>query len=355
MGKKRTALALTLAVLLTLSGCLFRSPDDLYRQPEKSPGYEQLNAAIRAVRTGLEAEFNTRVEDVTIMAGDNTANIQLQDLDGDGDQELVVLRGDDTESGMSLADFYDWDSGNSSLQLHSSARLSVSLAALQWMQVGALQEGEAAVFITGRAAGVDETSRAVMDILAYRQPELVNIALSEETGLSDQIFRFLNLQPTDINGDGATEIPRPAELLSEPEETYWKIYWHSYHMDGTNELQTITYHNLTDNWYLLVPETWDGHFTVRQSNISTTLHATTFYSVRGRSVEDELMTIYTLTGSDREVQAAKSGRSILRRLADRVYAVSYAPAYSQWRYAVEAKTLEENFKAIINRWSMSEN
>ena len=45
----------------------------------------------------------------------------------------------------------------------------------------------------------------------------------------------------------------------------------------------------------------------------------------------------------------------LRRLADRVYAVSYAPAYSQWRYAVEAKTLEENFKAIINRWSMSEN
>ena len=90
MGKKRTALALTLAVLLTLSGCLFRSPDDLYRQPEKSPGYEQLNAAIRAARTGLEAEFGTRVEDVTIMAGDNTASIQLQDLDGDGLRESAV-------------------------------------------------------------------------------------------------------------------------------------------------------------------------------------------------------------------------------------------------------------------------
>ena len=90
MGRKGWFSALTLAVMLLLSGCLFRSPDDLYRPPEKSPGYEQLNAAIRAVRTGLEAEFGTRVEDVTIMSGDNTASIQLQDLDGDAVRESAV-------------------------------------------------------------------------------------------------------------------------------------------------------------------------------------------------------------------------------------------------------------------------
>lgn len=283
------------------------------------------------------------------------ARYETVDLDGDGDLELVVLRGDDTESGMSLADFYDWDSGNSSLQLHSSARLSVSLAALQWMQVGSLQEGEAAVFVTGRAAGVDETSRAVMDILAYRQPELVNIALSEETGLSDQIFRFLNLQPTDINGDGATEIPRPAELLSEPEETYWKIYWHSYHIDGTDELQAATYHNLTDGWYLIIPDGWDGHYTVRQNNASSTVRATTFYSTRGWSIDQELLTIYTLTGTDRESQAAKSGRAILRRrTADTVYAIAYSEAYSGWRYAVDPADVEAGFSVIVNRWNTAD-
>ena len=90
MRRRGAALGLILSMLLTLSGCLFRSPDDLYRQPEKSPGYEQLNAAIRAVRTGLETEFGVRVEDVTIMAGDNTASIQLQDLDGDGLRESAV-------------------------------------------------------------------------------------------------------------------------------------------------------------------------------------------------------------------------------------------------------------------------
>ncbi len=88
--RRWTALGLALVMTVLLSGCLFRSPDDLYRQPERSVGYEKLNAAIRAVRTGLEGEFGVRVEDVTIMAGDNTATIQLQDLDGDGLRESAV-------------------------------------------------------------------------------------------------------------------------------------------------------------------------------------------------------------------------------------------------------------------------
>ena len=90
MKRTWSVLGLSLVMLMVLSGCLFRSPDDLYRQPEKSPGYEQLNGAIRLVRTGLEAEYGVRVEDVTIMAGDNTATIQLQDLDGDGLRESAV-------------------------------------------------------------------------------------------------------------------------------------------------------------------------------------------------------------------------------------------------------------------------
>ena len=90
MKRSGKILGLVLASALLLSGCLFRPPDDLYRQPEKSAGYEKLNEAIRTVRNGLETEFSTRVEDVTIMAGDNTANIQLQDMDGDGQRESAV-------------------------------------------------------------------------------------------------------------------------------------------------------------------------------------------------------------------------------------------------------------------------
>ena len=90
MKKKGIVLAMVLVMALTLTGCLFRSPEDLYRQPEKSAGYEKLNEAIRKVRTALELNYAATVEDAGIVAGDNTASIQLQDLDGDGIRESAV-------------------------------------------------------------------------------------------------------------------------------------------------------------------------------------------------------------------------------------------------------------------------
>lgn len=284
------------------------------------------------------------------------ARYEAADLDGDGDQELVVLRSDDSEAGLSLADYYDWDSAYSSLQLQSTARLSGTVASLQRMQLGTLQDGEPAVFITSRVAGADDTTNAVTDILIYRQPELTNIVLREDTGVSTQIFRYQNVASMDINSDGALDVPRPVGLLSEPgEDTYWKLYWHSYRADGTDRREAVTYHNTADGWYLLIPENWDGYFTVRQNNVSPAVHATTFYRVSGRTMGDELLTIYTLTGTDRESQAAKSGRAILRRRGETLYAISYGAHYEEWTRAVDEEVITESFRIILKQLSMGEN
>lgn len=289
------------------------------------------------------------------------ARYEVSDLDGDGALELVLLRSDDRETGLTMADYYDWDSGNSGLSLRSTAKLSVPVASLQGVHAGALLEGERAIFVTSRDAGANDTSRAVTDILAFRSPDFVNIVLDMDTGVSTQIFRYLNpaLLPEDLNGDGATDVPRPAPLPSDGgadgEEVYWKLYWHSYDIDGSDQRQAVTYHNLTDRWYLLIPDAWDNHFTVRQNNVSSAVHATTFYSLRGGQPDGELLTIFTLTGTDREAQAAKGGRSILRRRGDTVYVVSYGAAYAGWRYAVDQSEVAERFTPIDKRWSMNEN
>ena len=270
----------------------------------------------------------------------------------------MLLRSDDTGTGLSLADYYDWDSGKSGLELQSTARLSAPVASLQGMQPGTLLGGKTAVFVTSRVTGEDETSNTVTDILICRQPELVNIVLSDDTGVSNQIFRYLNsqIQPTDITGNGATAVPRPAQLLSESRESeYWKIFWHNYRTDGSSEQEAITYHNTTDGWYLLLPKMWDSHFTVRQVNTSATVHATEFYGVRGSVVGEKLMTIYTFTGTDREAQAAKPGRSILRLQGETIYAVSYTDYYADWLYEVDAAEIAERFRVIVKQMSMGEN
>ena len=82
MGRKWKIILLSAAMLL-LSGCLFRPPEELYTRPEKSAQYGQLVAAIQEVRSGLESQFGVKTEDAVIVSGDNTATIQLQDLDGD--------------------------------------------------------------------------------------------------------------------------------------------------------------------------------------------------------------------------------------------------------------------------------
>ncbi len=295
------------------------------------------------------------LEPVQVMST-SYARYTLADLDGDDGQELVVLRSDDAETGLCMADYYDWGAGNGSFQLQSTARLSVPVAALQWVHVGALLGGETAGFVTSRSTGANEAAQAVTDILVCRQGGLENVVLDSDTAVSTQIFPASSLQPADINGDGATEVPVPMELPSEGDGVYWKIYWHSYDADGAGHLQALTYHNLTDRWYLLVPPEWDGRFTVRQNNISSSAHATTFCKAAGPTVGEELMTIYTFTGTDREAQAAKGGKTILRRRTglDTVYAVTFTEAYGDWPYAVNPDVISENFKPITNPWSMGE-
>ena len=295
------------------------------------------------------------LEPVQLMTS-SYARYEVVDLDGDDDLELVVLRSDDTESGFSLAAYYDWDK-DGTLQQAAATRLSTPIAAVQWVQSGTLLSGETAVFVTGRAASEDVV-QAVTDILVWKPPELTNIVLSSDTGVSTQIARAMNLQPADIDADEATEVPVPAALPADAEgELYWKIYWYGYTAGGESQLRSLTYHNAADGWYLILPDGWDGHFAVRQSNISSTLHATTFYSARGRTAEEELFTVYTFTGTDREAQAARAGRTILRRRTgpDAVYAIAYAENYDQWSYAVPHETLSAGFNTIITRWSMGEN
>lgn len=77
-------LAAALGLLLGLSGCFSTTVDELYCPPKMPKDYVQLDARIGALREELGAEY------ASPKTGGNTAPVQLQDLDGDGQAESVV-------------------------------------------------------------------------------------------------------------------------------------------------------------------------------------------------------------------------------------------------------------------------
>lgn len=271
------------------------------------------------------------------------------DLDGDGLQELVVLHAD--EDGEGAADFYDWQDG--SLLAQSPARISITMAELNQqgrLRTGKLLSGEAALFVTG----VTEQSGAVTDILAVRNGELTNIALSEATGVSGEIAPFCGLYPTDINNDGLTEVPVPVSASEDGAPPFQRVDWRVFRLDGAGETAARTYHSMEDGWYLHLPETWVDQVQAERSG-STGESSVTFYALNedgGRGAA--ILRISTLTGSGREIRATRNNRFSLSRQSAAIYTADL-PEIPAWEHAMTAEEVRTAFSLIVKEWIPGDN
>ena len=474
---KKLILGMALAAMLLLSGCLFRSPDDLYRLPERSPGYEQLNAAIRTARQGLESEFGIRVEDVVIMAGDNTANIQLQDLDGDGRRESAVtffrvpgiekplkvyvfnqiegeyvvtgvvegegsaiyaidyaqingegrkelavnwqistgayqlgvytlddieLPGGDAEkqlaairamtrtdltgteqlltrcsvaadasSGCRLLDMdqdsrievlvtrmdtggassqvelYGWDDG--AIASLGVTELSAGISALNRIRTNYLAGShiQPALYVTSALA---EGGR-VIDVVAYRDGELVNISMGSDGVSRELILGYTDINPTDINRDAVAELPSPFQLPSYGESVssnFWLIDWAQYDERGVRNHVLTSYHNVSDGWYLIIPESWRDQITISRNDQVTGRREVVFSHWTGEGKEPEpFLSVYRMSSS-RAADLEERGWTLLRDEENITYAARFRE--NSWDCGLDEMDLLERFDTIRRSW-----
>jgi len=274
----------------------------------------------------------------------------LTDLDADGRSELVAFRAD-TE-GMGVAERYVWQDGT--MALKSSCKISVTMAELSNLGrvvSGALQDGTPALFVVG----VSDSTTAVTDILVDRDGELDNIVLSDITGMSTEIARFLSLYPTDINGDKTTEAPVPALIaMSEGGQGYYRIEWRGYDSSGASTRVASTYHDVEDGWYLVLPESWLNQVVVRRD--SGPEEATVTFSYRDDTGTREFLKISAVTGSSREIKAVRGGRFILSRRAETVYSAELMPeANNAWLLSMTEDELRTAFSLITGEWLAGDN
>ena len=230
------------------------------------------------------------------------------------------------------------------------ARLSMTMAELSAGQVlsGTLRGGEPAVFATG----VSDSRVQVTDILALRDGELGNLTVSDSTGVSREIYRYLGLFPTDIDGDGVTELPVPQDLLpSGDTESGCRIRWRSYDAAGTGEDALSTYHALADGWYLTLPESWGDALSVRTEGAGSDASLASFGIGTGDG-RIEILRIYTFSGENRETLAAKGGRVLLSREGETIYSAELLEAGA---FTLTEDALRQSFHRITRVWNLGGN
>lgn len=284
-----------------------------------------------------------------------SSGYRLLDIDQDTRTEIAVVRMDSASVG-SKVEVYGWQDG--AFVSLSSANLSTGAVTLNQIRSNYLS-GEyypPALYVT---CTLEDGTRAI-DVLAYQevkgqeQKQLVNLSLDPETGVSrSRLQGYTEVGLTDINGDYVLEIPSP-KLLPTPLLTaasnFWLIDWGQYDEAGEKHQVMTTYHNVTDGWYLVVPERWKNKITISRNDQILLGQREVVFSLwdGGEEPPQPFLSIYRLTGSNRAAQAAYSGRFILREEESVIYAARFYD--TGWDCGLDSAGLMENFKTIQTTW-----
>ncbi len=434
----------TLLLLLLLSGCLFKSGEELYSLPKAPEDYLNLQEQIDGIIAG-GAEY------AAPLTGSNTKTVQLVDLDGDGSDEAIaffrdtsaekplkiyifrqndkdyevaaIIEGDGTainsltyaditgdgvqellvgwqlsnkvlnctvysvlnftptlmlQAGYTKAACADLDGdgvteltlcyldpagltsqaeyykfNGKDLYLASSAPLSFGMTAITSARMYALASGEEALYVIGSLTD----GSIITDILTLKNDVLQNITLSPVDGMSVEVVRYYTVSGSDLNSDGILELPQPVMLPGSlsSSERYWIINWRQYSANGTATRVFSTYHNYTDNhvgeWYLLLPEEWLGRMTLTQRETIAGEHAYVFSTWSGTEQDSQrFLSIYKLTGVNREERSKLGNRFVLLRTSDTIYAAEFAESASE-TYRITNEDLIGRFHLMLGDWS----
>lgn len=277
----------------------------------------------------------------------------LSDLDGDGCKELVVISG---QSSVFYAEYYDYFNGG--VTMLASAPLSANVADVESVVAGQLTGKVPALYITSSCT-VDQTQ--VVDILTVREGALVNVTRREDSGISSGTMRMTTtLGASDMNGDGALELPTPFDLpkfdpLAVSNPSYNRIvYWRQYDERGESTITSVTYHSLADGWYLFIPHDWVGQMVVERNDALAIRGEQAVRFCRydsGTGQRQVFLTIYRLTGDNRTARALINERQMLTSTATTVYAAEFTPV--EWESGMTMTELKDQFELITQSWSSS--
>lgn len=279
-------------------------------------------------------------------------NFLTVDLDGDGDREILIIQQDSSGEGNNRAEYYDYRDGI--MVMAATAPLSAGMRDVVSVEAGRLADGSPGVYVT-----LEVDDGVVTDVLTLEKTGLVNVTRDPDSGVSLSTARaYSEVTATDINKDGVMEIPMPRALppldpTAENPTIYHLIYWRQFGRDGTPAVSSVTYHSISNGWYLSIPDNWAGNITVtRDDSLSSRGERAVIFYYWPDTEHGEpkaFLTIYRLTGSNREARARLSGRVTLYRDSSTVYCAVLDG--SVWDCGLDESSLAKHFNIITAAWS----
>ena len=234
------------------------------------------------------------------------------DLDGNGQNELMILRPGEDPAQNGVAELYSMEHGI--VERSQEVTMSEPADRIKRIMISKLNDGPMAVYVASDVDG----SAIITDVYALLDGAFSNVSLSNESGTSVQTLRNYYVYADDIDQDGVLELPDLIALPNPGNNAYENqhlIRWYAMNRDGSEVNKLYTYHSFTGGWFLELPV-----------DIADKVNVTQFGNSYEFSIFDEkgelskLMTLYVLTGQEREEQAVTDNRFVLYRNESTVFA-----------------------------------
>lgn len=268
------------------------------------------------------------------------------DIQGDGQSELFVLHSGQSEADPGVAELYSLKDGI--IERSNEVSMSAPVDRLKRVLVGKLYDGKPAVFV---ASTVEDTS-LVTDIFTVVDKHLTNVVKQESQENSVQTLRNYYVYADDIDNDGVTELPRLVTMtpmgdtpVTEPSKL---ILWYAVGSSGNSMDKLYTYYNATGGWYLKIDSKIAPRITVQPESNTLAFYLWDANCIRA----EKLMTVYTLTGQNRDEQSLSEGRFILLKTDTVIYSAFLEQAAIA--YDITQENLIGSFSLIHQDWNSGE-
>lgn len=251
----------------------------------------------------------------TQLLSTNYTKMVTADMDSDGSMELFLISGGESDEENATAVLYDCVGG----AIVRSRQISLSAHSdyVKRIMVGRLQDGIPAVFVASSIAD----SAIITDVFALKDGNFTNVSFSNDSGTSVQTLRNYYVYADDIDDDGILELPDLIDM--KPVENTWMasnqklIRWYGMDIYGKETDKMYSFHNFDGGWYLQL----DRFITPRVSVVRRD-NSFEFYLWDEEFQNTQiLMTVYTMTGNNRETEAAEQDYYVLYRTEGVLYAV----------------------------------